>query len=305
MPWWLWGTPIGVLVIWFIWLFWWAAPVTRQAMKSTAVISPAVTASAPARATSATPIEVTMADLGQAGDMFGGLNTLFAGLAFSFVAIAAWFQRRTLLAQYVQIKAAREQQRLAEFEPLFFQLISLFRDLRSQAVDVKYPNSGTHDGTLSGLGVTGYVRSIAVQVLGGDLTTVADMAKAIDKAYSDFYQQNEQILGPMFRTLYHVFRLVSQSGLDEKHQVRYANIARGLLGGDFLLLLMLNCLSRHGRGFKPYVELFGLLKHVREPLNGDNVDTKMAKLFYSQSARGNYSERLEFWKTNSRPVLPN
>lgn len=302
LPWWLWVIPIGVTLLWLVWPHWLAVPVTLQAVTST-IATPSAPLGVASAASRSLPVNVTMTDLGQAGDLFGGLNALFAGLAFSFVAIAAWFQRKTLLTQHIQIEAAHEQQRLAEFEPLFFQLINLFRDLHSKAKNIDYPNPGPGDLSLDGSGVTNHVRYIANMALRGDHLTLEEALREIDIQYSNFYQLNEQILGPLFRTLYHVFRLVSESGLVEPIQVRYANIARGLLGGNFLLLLMLNCLSHQGRGFKPYVELFGLLKHVRGAGSGNDLDNSIAMKYFSKSATMNYLERQEFWKNNIPPTL--
>ncbi|MDM0041451.1 hypothetical protein QTH89_04725 [Variovorax sp. J22G21] len=114
------GIFVFVVGLWLAWLLWIANPVAR------------IVASKNAPDTAGT-VSISSEVLGQAGDMFGGLNTLFAGLAFAFVALAAYIQRLTLDSQNAQLKAAREQQKLAEFEPLFFQLLALFRSLHSEA----------------------------------------------------------------------------------------------------------------------------------------------------------------------------
>lgn len=305
-----------VIGLWLCWLFFLAVPVTQKAMQSTAPVkvvalgsslpaSAAAPAGSSALSTSSsaeTRVQYPqMSDLGQAGDMFGGLNALFAGLAFAGVAIAAWLQRGTLQSQHRQLTAAHQQQRLAEFEPLFFQLVALFRDLQGRAV-VRL-NSGTYP--LDSNEVDEAVKAMAKIGLRGDGMDQAGAERELRAAYQSFYGMNEQTLGPLFRTLYHAFRLVAESGLDERQKVRYANIARGLLGGQFLLLLMINCISAYGAGFKPYVEFFGLLKHYRTiSVTGDHVDREFSQNFFSESAVLDHLQRMEYWKTHESPVMP-
>ena len=52
------------------------------------------------------PTEMTLAELGQAGDLFGGINALFASFAFMGVIFAAYYQRKTFLQQIADSKAS-------------------------------------------------------------------------------------------------------------------------------------------------------------------------------------------------------
>lgn len=90
----------------------------------------------------------------------------------------------------------------------------------------------------------------------------------ITREYKNPYKYHEDKLGPTFRTLYHMFRLMNRPGLPEKDQVTYANIARGQIGKDYLLILMVNCLTDHGRGFKPYVETYARFEQSRRCRDG-------------------------------------
>lgn len=242
---------------------------------------------------------ITMAALGQTGDLFGGLNTLFAGLAFTFVAVAAALQYRTLAAQREQMQEAKQHQSLVEFEPLFFQLVDLFR---SQAKDarLKVPVPGGGYASDLSLQVPGLLKDMEdafAHVLPRLTTQTADSKAYLLTKYDALYADNSATLGPLFRTLYHCFRLVQQAEITEKQKVRYANIARGLLAGNLLRLLFLNCLSEKGEGFKPYVEYFGLLKHA------DSMRPH-AQAFYAPTATMSHAERVDYWKTHPKPVLP-
>jgi len=252
----------------------------------------------------------TAATYGLSGDMFGGLNTLFAGLAFAFVALAAYFQRQTMQSQKEELEAAKAQGALQAFEPLFFQLIELFRDLRQDvhvsAMDTTF-QAGC-DGLLVSPDVEQYIRRIAQEanlkfVRGeGTVQAKAEALALIKQSYEELHQRNEGALGPMFRTLYHAIRLIADSSLPAGTQVRYANIVRGLLGGEFLMLLMLNSLSLPGAGMKPFVEHFGLLKHIRRDAR-DGSDLFVAS-FYEPSALVSYDERKVLWGPGGPPPLP-
>ncbi len=50
-----------------------------------------------------------IANRGQFGDMFGGLNTLFSGLAFGGVVYAIFLQRRDLELQREELRLTREE----------------------------------------------------------------------------------------------------------------------------------------------------------------------------------------------------
>ena len=258
----------------------------------------------------ATNTGLTAAMYGLSGDMFGGLNTLFAGLAFAFVALAAYFQRQTMLSQKEELEAAKAQGVLQAFEPLFFQLIELFRDLR-QDVQVSAPHTTFVvgcDGPLESPDVEQYIRRIAqearLRFVRGDGTAQAraEALALIQHSYEELHQRNEGALGPMFRTLYHAIRLIGDSKLPAATQVRYANIVRGLLGGEFLMLVMLNSISSPGAGMKPFIEHFGLLKHIRRDRR-DESDLFVAS-FYEPSALVSYDERKNLWGPDGPPALP-
>lgn len=245
---------------------------------------------------------------GLVGDMFGGLNTLFAGLAFAFVAIAAYYQRQTMLGQREELETARQQSALQAFEPLFFQLLEMFRD-QHESARLKW--AGGLDYALRSPDAEGQIRRIAEEAhlayAGSDAHSNDEgnreaALSTLASYYIPLYRKNEGTLGPMFRTLYHAIRLIAKSGLDPAAQVRYANIARGLLGGELLLMLMLNCLCAPGHGFKPYVEHFGLLKHIRRDTE-DGVDQFVAS-FFSPTAQMSHVQREEFWKKEYLGLVP-
>lgn len=76
----------------------------------------------------------TLGELGQTGDLFGGINALFAALAFTGVALAAIAQHHTLQITKQQLQAQSAQTSLLSFEPLFFRLLELQREMSKRMV---------------------------------------------------------------------------------------------------------------------------------------------------------------------------
>lgn len=58
----------------------------------------------------------SLADRGMFGDMFGGINTLFSGLAFAGILFALHLQRQELVIQREELAAQREELRLTREE---------------------------------------------------------------------------------------------------------------------------------------------------------------------------------------------
>jgi hypothetical protein len=105
------------------------------------------------------------------------------------------------------------------------------------------------------------------------------------------YKLNEPSLGPYFRTLYHVFKLIDrQAFLSEQEKIDYANIARAQLSRFELALLFYDVLTPYGTEFKPLIEKYGILKHL-EALDLPNTNHKTNSSLYSPTAFMSQDER--------------
>jgi hypothetical protein len=185
--------------------------------------------------------------LGQTGDLFGGVNALFAAFAFVGVAIAAYFQ-------FQSYELLRRQHARESFEPLFFRLLEAtgehapkpkaLRSIMGEHMDMQDALKELH------LDIEQRIKQGAVLIA---------MVRA---RYGLFYDRNQDVLGPWFRSLYHVFKLIDRSGLSRDERVEYANIARATLSKSALGFLALNCVTDMGREFRELVNAYGLLKHL-------------------------------------------
>lgn len=235
--------------------------------------------------------------LGQIGDIFGGVNALFAALAFFGVAVAAHFQYQTL-------KLVEEQSVRDKFEPLFFELLAQPRlpPLLNTPTNSNWWKVAT--GT--------FEKGDSVDLLRGALapssvpTNDPDWVKeSAQHIFQGFYFANEDALSAYMRSLFHLFSFIFTSGLSETEKQLFSSIARSRLGRDEVLLLALNGISPQGQQFKPLIEYYSLLRHIREKTaqGADSVDSVIAKACYSPLAVANRATRLREWRMNPTQKL--
>lgn len=305
---------LGVVAfLWYAWIQWGAIWYTQKAMTAASAhagVSKAAVSSVPPAA-----VELTIAQLGQGGDMFGGLNALFAGFAFAGVGVAAYFQKKAMDTQRTELEITKDQQQRNAFEPLFFQLLQLHL-AEEKRLELRGPDGWDWLNSMS-MTLDESVRNMlpfnealhALRLYSENWATPWDeraaddvLRKSFSGIYLELYKVNENTLGPYFRTLYHLLKLIHTSELGEQEEIKYSNIVRAQLGRDTLLVIMLNCLTAYGRGLRPYVEKYGLLKHINSNIvNDPTIDERLATLGFSKSARMSLKQRLEYWKINRRP----
>lgn len=214
-------------------------------------------------------------EMGQTGDLFGGINALFAAYAFAGVAVAAWFQRQTY-------QVAEAQLRQQAFEPLFFHLLELTRAISPQRL-VHPGIRGEPSVELSEF--ASYLQErifpLLPRMIKQDQPQNSDLC---DQQFAPLYLANEDALGPYFRSLYHVFKLIQRSNLPMADKLRYGSIARSTLSRSQLFLLMVDCCTPRGRDFRPLTEEFGLLKHIPRDPNQPTGEELLAELMFSPTA---------------------
>lgn len=202
--------------------------------------------------------------LGQFGDLFGGINALFTALAFAGVILTALLQRRELSLQREELEETRavladqaKSLRRQIFEGTFFQMLRQQHELLASIV-LRIPRIELI-GRKAIAEMNGQIQGHLTVQLPTNATPSLEM---IGKEYVSIYREHESHLGPYFRNLYHTFKAVDRSALDDEEKVLYANLIRAQLSATELELLSMNCLSEYGRKFKPLIEKYGVLKHL-------------------------------------------
>src|SRR3989344_2825421 len=216
------------------------------------------------------------ADSGAFGDTFGGLNTIFSGLAFVALVNALFMQSKELSLQREELQETQklmaeqkaemvrqaETMHLQQFESTFFQLLNQQRKILELV-------------SVQGLGRSPTIRGLeAVQVLeqvlnrmplsphaaAQSVRTQQNLAFEFERL-NGIFQSVESGFAHYFRHLYTLVKFVNNAKIDDKHF--YTGIVRAQLSSAEITILLFNGLSVPGGKFKPLIEKYCLLQHVR------------------------------------------
>lgn len=215
----------------------------------------------------------------------GAVASVWALAGFVLIYVAFLGQKLQLLQQEVQIREQKNQfeiERLSQedeikeqkqrfeiqyksiqkqnFENSLFQMINLlsqtvaaFKDSRWQGVEGRQHCEWWYNQIL---------RKIFSEQTDRKGAAPASKEFAI-KCYADFYSGQRGNLGHYFRTLYHTFKLIDRSEIEDKRT--YTSLVRAQLSQYELALLFYNCImpieKDGGNKFKPLVEKYGLLEN--------------------------------------------
>lgn len=243
------------------------------------------------------------AKVGQFGDMFGGLNALFTALAFAAVFWSGLMQRTEMAMQRrelaLQRKALEEQREEMErqrgvfaqqtFEATFFRVLAQCQEMHDRLTVEEHGYRGDR--------ATRWLAELAGSALAWASTEGPDdeLAARVGKRYTDaVYPRYGQYLGPYYRTLYQLFKLIDQqAGMKLADRRRYANLARAHLSGIDVFLLAINGCSEMGAGSRRFIEQFRLLKHIEIPTAHAKerpVDLAMVRACYPAHCFLSYDE---------------
>lgn len=261
-----------------------------------------------------------LSQLGVTGDLFGGINALFAAYAFAGVGIAALLQSRTYMValrqQHIlerQFQDAHEdraverqrhrdevyREKQQSTESLLFQLLTLHRENRLS------------DLQLEG-GTTNSAHAATAAPFLADRITKTDWFQTLELTHKDqavpdqivtqmhsfyeytFYKPNESTLGPHFRTLQVLLKLIDDSNLRDRERDRYADIVKATIAGPELFLLMLHCASARGQHIRLLANDYGVFENM-ERVSGVSPATTVAvvflDLFFDPTATAHAEER--------------
>ncbi len=232
---------------------------------------------------------------GTFGDMFGGVNALFSGLAFAGVIFTIFLQKRELGLQREELKATREEfvtqnDTLSKqrFENTFFQLLSLHHEIIDHMTidntQFEKREALRLANNIFGRELQSVLVTIKVNAQGVRYRepVIADTFRKQDElinlAYSRFNEKYDVILSHYFRNLYHIFKFIHLSQqISEREKHFYSSIVRAQLSPDELLLIMYNSLI-DGLGYPNFLYLireYNILKN----LNFDKVSPIGITLF--------------------------
>lgn len=233
---------------------------------------------------------------GLSGDFFGLSNAVFSALAFAMIIVTLWMQNYELKQQREELTITRDvfkQQQLEmkqqneslnrqTFENTFFGMLRVHSEIVA-AVTARSGNTPK-----SGREAFGVLISNLGSASQEHARTMKSKKTAVSvESYEAWYLTHEDAIGHYFRTLYNMMRYIHESAGEQRRM--YARLVRAQLSSNELQLLLYNGLCRYGKDkFKPLMEEYALLKHLRE-----SSDLESWRNQYEQSAFGSDSEGAE------------
>ena len=242
------------------------------------------------------------------GDFLGGsIASLWALAGLFFIYVAFLGQKQQLLNQqlelmysqlevkYTRLELAGQREEMKEqnltlrqqkFENTFFQLINLFGSIVN-SLDLR--NKQTKAVTTSGRECFDVfykrLRNQLTVIVYGGASSNDDLKNATIEqtleAYNTLYSNEKSDLSHYFRTIYHIYKFIDKSDIENKKQ--YSSIARAQLSSYEQILLYYNCLHENGKEkFKPYIEKYAVFKNIDESL----IINKKHFVEYDKSAYG-------------------
>lgn len=208
-----------------------------------------------------------MTTLGQTGDMFGALNTLFTGLTFAGLVFTIYLQRIEINNSKAESKVNQSLRQRQLFEGTFFELNKLLNETILM-IKIRITDDKNHcDKAHTIEEVTG---RRAIKVLSKRLsdsmvqTCGASLETEINNRYLEIYKILESEISAYFRITYRIFRLIDAAEIDNK--MLYAKTIRAQLSNGELIFIFYNCLSDEGKKMKEYIIKYHLLKHLSQSL---------------------------------------
>jgi len=196
------------------------------------------------------------AERGTWGDMFGGVNALFSGLALAGIIYA-------IILQQKELTLARKEVREQKFDGIFFQLLRLHNDIVNSIDLDKLANSSK----ITGRDCFRVIRGEIITAWPKKADQVSEDVRAdIQTAYSKVFKKYQSDLGHYCRNVYNLIKFVDEEQeLKKPEKQKYINLFKAQLSSDELVILFYNNLSSYGsEKFKPLSEEYALFKNLDE-----------------------------------------
>ncbi|WP_413730853.1 putative phage abortive infection protein [Sodalis sp. RH22] len=195
--------------------------------------------------------EYTREGLGQFGDSWGAITSLFSALAFLGVLFTIRMQS---VANTKSEKANSEQTNfltLQKFESNFFQMLNFLGSIIGD-MDIRTTDSEKTAFTGRDAFYFFYMKNLFVNRSFGSDSSVTNISLELlhlKKEFSKLYEKRQQDLGHYFRFLYNIFRYIDNASITETDKINYSKILRAQLSNYELLIIFYNCLTELGNPF--------------------------------------------------------
>lgn len=191
-------------------------------------------------------------EIGQFGDAWGALTSVFSVLAFFGVLFSLKAQRESALQADRMMEKQIRSLALQNFESNLFRMLGLLQSL-IQDMDIKNKKKGIV--LYSGRDVFRYFYKLKLTsnyklMHSSEIRGEEDIKDCIKAAFQRLFNARQQDLGHYLRFVYNIFRYIHSSDIDEVHKKTYSKIVRSQLSNYELLIIYYNCFSAYGGNFK-------------------------------------------------------
>ena len=191
---------------------------------------------------------INLPDAGQTGDFIGGVS----GTLFTLVGVVLLFE--TLALQRDELAESRKVFEKQQFDNTFFNLLNVYQEVvKSLHIDSLGINIGK--------AFFEEKRKKFYEEFQPTERYTRNRRNAKIK-YVEFYVSTKEQTANYFRTIYRIFRFISNSNITEKEKMDYAKIVRAQLSESELFFLYYNSFTEYGTKFRKLINDFDILKHL-------------------------------------------
>lgn len=208
-------------------------------------------------------------ELGQFGDSWGGLTSIFSVFAFCGVAYSVILQRKSLEQVTMESNENRKFLRLQQFESAFFQMLNLLQSIISDMdIDFEEEGKASKKGRdvfhflYKRLRERGFIPAWYELKNNKRMIDFDTLRKNSINTYNSFYKERQRDLAHYYRMVYHIYKFIDESGFDEVTRLKYANIMRAQLSNYELLMLYYNCIGEHGANMEKYAITYKMFDNM-------------------------------------------
>lgn len=197
--------------------------------------------------------KINLPEAGQIGDFIGG----FSGTLFTLVGVVLLFE--TLALQRKELSESRMVFEKQQFENTFFNLLNLYQGVvKSLHFDfIDFGSERIYNGK-------DFFEQQKKRFY-NDFQSQGSYSKNRKQAtlnYIEFYVTTKEQTAHYFRTIYRIFRFISNSSFSEKEKMNYAKIVRAQLSESELFFLHYNAYTDYGIKFRELINQFNIIKHL-------------------------------------------
>jgi uncharacterized membrane protein len=251
-------------------------------------------------------IVVDKNNFGIYGDMYGGINALFTGLAFVGVITAIILQMKELALQREELVLTRseltdtkDEHCKARKENAFFQMVALHNEIVKNASGVvttydieedearKYTKQGKRFFQSVLAEFRGYYSPRKMSDYNPDIENIR-------RKYQKLFKKYEPVLGHYFRNIYTIIKFIDDEIACVTEQRKYIRILRAQLSASEHILIFYNCLSERGENFKKLAEKHRFFNNIQPDL----LHHDKHLLFMKEGAYG--EEEVEYIKLKKK-----